>query len=154
MQTSDGPVVDFFPAESQTADEVIYVVIAARHNGRWLLARHRQRTTWEIPGGHREPGEEPDAAAARELREETGAVRFRLYPVCAYSVTVSGKTGRGRLYFAEIEELGPLPPSEIAEIRPFDDLPDPDRLTHPLIQPVLLAKARNWLGDRGPVRRG
>ncbi len=35
-----------------------YAVIAARAGGRWVFCRHRERDTLELPGGHREPGED------------------------------------------------------------------------------------------------
>ncbi len=40
--------------------------------GKVLLHRHRKLGMWLPPGGHIEPGELPDEAAAREVLEETG----------------------------------------------------------------------------------
>lgn len=51
-------------------------VIAARSKDKWVFCRHKQRDTWEMPGGHREQGETIDEAAKRELWEETGALEF------------------------------------------------------------------------------
>ena len=36
-----------------------YVVILSRMEGKFLLSRHKQRTTWEFQGGHIEQGETP-----------------------------------------------------------------------------------------------
>lgn len=43
-------------------------------DGRILLARWTEgrRVAWTMPGGGLEPGEAPEAAVRRELREETG----------------------------------------------------------------------------------
>ena len=148
MQKSD-TVVRFY----EHAQDALfrYAVILSRCRGKWVFCRHRERDTWEVPGGHREQGEEIEAAARRELYEETGAVKYALSPVCAYSVTGSVNAGEerfGMLYSAEIEELGPLPPFEIAEIRLFDRMPD--RLTYPDIQPALFRRAVP--ADNGPPR--
>lgn len=121
-----------------------FAVIAARYRGQWVFCRHRERETWEIPGGHRETGETAVDAARRELWEETGAEEFELTPLSVYSVqNGDGPETFGTLFFAEISRLGPLPPMEIAEIRLSGELPE--RLTHPAIQPGLLKRAEEFL---------
>lgn len=41
----------------------------------WLIVRHRRLgvSQWELPGGHLDPGEDAETAAARETQEQTGA---------------------------------------------------------------------------------
>ncbi len=112
-----------------------FVVIVTKYQGKWVFVKHRKRDTWEIPGGHIDEGETPDEAASRELMEETGAVKFQIKPFCDYSVSMGDKFGVSRLYFATIDEIGPLPESEIGEVAFFDAIPD--KLTHAEIQPIL-----------------
>ncbi len=51
-------------------------LVAIDDEDRWLLVRQFRvpaaRVMLEVPAGTREPGEEPEVTAARELREETG----------------------------------------------------------------------------------
>ncbi len=132
-----------------------YAVIAARCRGKWVLCRHRERRTWEMPGGHREPEEKIEHAARRELFEETGALRYALTRIGVYSVTGEINGGReffGMLYFAEIETLGPLPPYEMAEITFLDGLPG--NLTYPEIHPALFLRALRFLGEKGNNLKG
>ena len=42
-----------------------YAVICARYNGKWVFCKHKERDTYEIPGGHREDGEDIEATAKR-----------------------------------------------------------------------------------------
>ena len=56
-----------------------YAVIIAKHEGKLLWCRDKDRDTWEVPGGHIEPGETEKSAALREVLEETGA-QIRLLP--------------------------------------------------------------------------
>lgn len=117
-----------------------YAVIIAHHQGKLLWCRHRDRQTWEIPGGHIEPEESAMQAACRELQEETGATNFTLAPVCWYSAWRADGVPHscGLLCVADVHALGELH-SEIAEVRQFDRMPD--ALTYPDIQPRLLAEA-------------
>ncbi|MBQ9747324.1 MAG: NUDIX domain-containing protein [Clostridia bacterium] len=120
-----------------------YVVIVSRYRGQWVLCRHRERATWEIPGGHIEPGESALDAARRELFEETGATRYELTPVNIYAVKGKVDYTMGLLCFAELWELGAIPEgSEIAEVAFFDALPQ--ALTYPMIQPYLFAYTDAW----------
>jgi 8-oxo-dGTP diphosphatase len=124
--------------------ELTYSVISAKFENKWIFVRHHKRTTWEIAGGHIEKGETSPEAARRELMEETGAVRFSLDCVATYSVIKDGETGYGRLYLAEVFELGPIPDiSEIAEVILLDHLPE--NLTHPDIQPHLFKKTVEFI---------
>ncbi len=120
--------------------EMTFACAVTQMDGRYLFSRHRLRSTWEVPGGHREPGESVTEAARRELFEETGAADYVLAPVAVYSVERENGTTYGGLYAADVTSLGPLPPSEIAEVRAFDGLPD--ALTYPEIQPPLVERAR------------
>ena len=53
-----------------------FAVIVAKSNGKWVLCKHKERDTYECPGGHREAGENIDDTAKRELYEETGAIDY------------------------------------------------------------------------------
>jgi 8-oxo-dGTP diphosphatase len=136
--------VKFFDPLFDPDSKLTYSVISARFKGQWIFVRHQKRSTLEIAGGHIEKGETSFEAAGRELMEETGAVAFNLNCIATYSVTIDGDTGWGRLYFAEVSEIGPIPDmSEIAEIVLSDHLPQ--NLTHPDIQPHLFNKTVEYL---------
>ena len=69
------------------ADELLkFAVVISKHNGKWVFCKHKERDTYEIPGGHREPYETITETAKRELSEETGAMQFDIVPICVYSV--------------------------------------------------------------------
>ena len=112
-----------------------YVVVLSRYQGKLLLSRHRDRSTWETQGGHIEPGETPEAAARRDLYEESGALRFTLQEAFDYEAGDEHGSATGRVFFADITELGPMPESEMAETALFDDLPE--NVTYPGITPCL-----------------
>ena len=128
--------VKFYAPSFEPDTKLTYSVISARFKNRWIFVRHNQRTTFEIAGGHIEKGETSFEAAGRELMEETGALKFNLSCIATYSVKKDGETGWGRLYLAEVFEIGPIPDiSEIAEVVFLEKIPD--HPTHPDIQPHL-----------------
>ena len=129
----------FYPTDDSRNGQLKYAIIASRYQfGKWIFVRHKARTTWELPAGHIEKGETPLEAARRELYEETGVQKYRIYSLMDYAVTTNGNKTYGRIFMAEIEALGILPDFEIAEINFFDDLPP--SLTYPDIQSHIFAK--------------
>ena len=122
---------EIFPLN--TFAEYGYVIVLSHFQGKILLSRKEDRSTWETQGGHVEAGETPLQAAQRELFEESGATAFHLTPLCDYRYG----TGLGQVFSAEIQSLGEMPPFEMAEIRLFDVLPE--NLTYPAITPELFA---------------
>ena len=76
--------VKFYAAVYEPGTKLTYSVISARYEEKWIFVRHNKRTTFEISGGHIEPGESSHEAACRELMEETGAVQLTLVCIDSY----------------------------------------------------------------------
>lgn len=114
--------------------KLVVAALVARE-GEVLITRRRadqlHPLAWEFPGGKIEPGESPEAALARELREELGVrvrvgriwdVLFHAYPefdvlMLVYRATLeAGERPRCR----EVEELAWVAPDRLGA---YDILP-------------------------------
>ncbi len=133
-------------------DELLkFAVIISKTKNKYVFCKHKDRDTWEIPGGHREHlpkdgnnRENIMDTAKRELYEETGATEFDIKPICVYSVlkpdNFDGKESFGMLYFADIKCFETELHSEIEKIAITDELPE--KWTYPDIQPYLIKEAK------------
>ncbi len=128
----------FYNLDEVLEEQYEYAVIAARYKDKWIFVKNKKRS-WELPGGRREVNETIDTCAKRELYEETGAIDFELFPVSAYFIDTFGK-----LYYAKIKTLGPLPDFEIETLAYFDDLPI--ELSFPQFHPAHLEKVKSSIG--------
>ena len=123
-----------------------FAVIISKAQGKLVFCKHKDRDTYEVPGGHREPEEAILDTAKRELQEETGAVEFSIVPVCVYSVTGknrvndTGEETYGMLYYAEITGFENELHSEMEKVVFLDEVPT--KMTYPLIQPLLIEEAK------------
>lgn len=128
--------------ESVNDDLLKFAVIIAKYHDKWVFCKHKQRQTFEIPGGHRESHESILDCAKRELYEETGALDFSIEPICVYSVIGKNRVNQtseesfGMLYYACIQKLDNELHSEMEKIVLLDNLPE--NWTYPLIQPLLI----------------
>ncbi|QUH21226.1 NUDIX hydrolase [Alkaliphilus sp. B6464] len=134
--------VKFYDLYTIEDSKLKFAVIMSRFKDKWIFVKHKDRLTWEIPGGHREKNEDINFAASRELKEETGAKEFNIIPICIYSVYKDGVESFEQLFYANITYLDKLPNYEISEINLFDT--NPENLTYPLIQPHLFKKGEEF----------
>lgn len=85
-------------------------------DGQVVLIEHFRHATrswqWEVPRGFATPGMEPGANAAKELREEIGAVALEIVPLGELHPDTGVTADRVSLFAARIEALGPLDTAE------------------------------------------
>lgn len=112
------------------------VTALIRSQGKVLLGRRPEGSlagVWEFPGGKIEPGESPEAALSRELREELG-IEAQIGPIRFATTHHYGETGILLLFF-EVPYWKGEPKSvhhtELKWVAPHDlrneDLPEANR---------------------------
>lgn len=135
-------VVRFY--DSMEESRLKFAVIIAKYQGKYVLCKHKERNTLEVPGGRREVDERIEDTARKELMEETGAIDFEIRPICVYSVystdSFHGIETFGKLYYAEIKTIEQELHYEIEEIFFMDELPT--NWTYAQIQPLLIEEAK------------
>ena len=133
------PSPTFYPLNTIPEKKLKYAVICAKFQRKWIFCKHKLGETWELPGGHIEPGETALQAAHRELYEETGAVEAEITPVGIYKLF-----DYGLLCYADVKTISQIPAdSEIGQIRLFQSLPYP--LTYQNVHDQLLNFVKEWL---------
>ena len=138
--------VKFYNCDHVDETTPSYVIIGARFVGQWVFVKNRKRGTYEMPAGHIDKGESAFTAAGRELMEETGALKFVLECINTYSVEQNGSRKTGRLFYADILEMGDIEDKDEIEVRIFSsDLPD--ELTFPEVQGKLFLKLNTFCKD-------
>ena len=143
-----GPYCYNFPRPALTVDAAVF----ARIEGRWrvlLIRRGRPpfAGAWALPGGFVDMEETLDAAAARELREETGLEGVALEQLHTFGDL--GRDPRGRT--VSVVHIGIAGEGVAGAVRGGDDASEAD--WHPIdsLPPLafdhdkILALAKLWL---------
>jgi mutator protein MutT len=104
----------------QRGEKVYYLIVRAKPDP----------SHWVIPKGHIEPGEVPETAAVREIREEAGIIARVLEPLGTLDFTYRGKEISTIIYLMEyLEETLPQeerefhwgPYDEVSGLLTFED---------------------------------
>ncbi|MHC5372554.1 NUDIX hydrolase [Enterococcus sp. LJL120] len=128
--------VTIYDINEKSDNQLAFAVIIAKFGDKYLFVQHKNRSTLEIPGGHREAHESILNCAQRELYEETGALDYSLEPLFVYGVqNEAQEEDFGLVFFAEILELESQLHFEISKVCYLDSIPK--NWTYLQIQPIL-----------------
>lgn len=101
VRLPDGRVIEDWPIVG-TRDYVNVVVLDPE--GKVLVLEGYKhglgRSSWQVPGGYLEAGEEPLNAARRELREETGYASDEWRSLGSFVVDANRRVGVGHFFLA------------------------------------------------------
>jgi len=108
------------------------VLLPIDEQGRvWFVRQYRPATgerLLELPAGTLDPGESPEACAARECREEIGMAAGRLVPLGGFFLAPGYSTEYIHLFLAQELTSAPLPGDEDEELEleviPFLEIKD------------------------------
>ncbi|MCK8060796.1 MULTISPECIES: NUDIX domain-containing protein [unclassified Fusibacter] len=128
--------IHFRPLGTFKTNGYLYAVTVAFKGDKLVLVHHKDRNTYELPGGTREPGEDINDTGSRELIEESGAKDFIIEPFCDYGVERDGEISTGRLFKAQISTFDEQLQHEMEQVSLFDELPP--NLTYPEIITALV----------------
>jgi ADP-ribose pyrophosphatase len=117
VELPDGRVIPDWPWV--TTPDYINVIIEMV-DGTFLCFRQVKyglpEATLALVGGYLEPGEEPLAAAQRELREETGCIAPEWISLGHYLVDPNRKMATGHLFLArQAHQVGEIIPDDLEE---------------------------------------
>jgi 8-oxo-dGTP pyrophosphatase MutT (NUDIX family) len=108
-------VVDVCVLHRERAPGLVRADAGAGHRWRVLLLERGAATrcpgSWEVVHGRIEPGERPEDAAVREVREETGLEVLRLYCVTVNAFYLAGRDIKTAIVFAAVVGEGGAPPA-------------------------------------------
>lgn len=120
-------LLKFTREPADDAVPIVFACVVAQYQGRVVFVFNSKWREWELPAGMIEPGETPEAAAKRELYEESGQVAESLQfeGVASIYVLKPDVIELGVMYTCELETLQPFQPNDEADRMMLWDLNQP-----------------------------
>ena len=125
IEEEKGHMFLHFGASPEDVGQIEFVSCLAHQQNQILLCKWRDEDIWVVPGGRVDPGETAEAAARRELLEETGATLKNIDVLCYIHCFMFNLEYWGIAYLGEIKELdSPLDLNEVSEAKLFSCFPE------------------------------
>ena len=126
VDEQDGHILLHFGSRPENIGQITFVTVVAHKHRKILYAKWREDESWTLPSGRVKPDETAEAAAHRELIEETGATVTNLEVLCYVHSFMFGLDYWGITYLGEVSSLSTFTDTdEVAEVAFWAKLPEP-----------------------------